>query len=132
MPREADGTKRRRRKAGLCPGCGDDPGRFVWCEPCRKRERERDRKRQPKRAASYAAWAAANRDAINARHRKWYADRTAKGKCGRCGNRARANGGCGVCAYIRRVRKRGGAFQGLKDGSCVGVTPCSATPTNST
>lgn len=109
-------TKSRRRAAGLCPTCGDDPGDFVSCEPCRKRERGRVRER----GASHAAWAAENRETVNARHRAWYAARVAKGCCGKCANRLRPDGRCGVCEYLRRVAARGGVLQGVRDGSCVG------------
>ncbi len=99
-------THYRRRKAGLCPGCGDDPGEFASCEACRRADRKKQERYKEKRKARRAA--------INANAREWYAARTAKGRCGKCGERLRTDGGCGVCNYLKRVSERGGDLQSLR------------------
>ena len=82
MARERNKRRRRERKeAGLCTGCGELPpaGGSVVCEVCREARR--------------------------AEERKLYADRRAKGLCGRCGSPVFAGASrCGPCAALEEGR----------------------------
>lgn len=80
-----------RRRQGKCIKCGEEAAGKKFC-PTHQKE-------------------------VNDYQRAYYARKKAAGKCGRCGNRLRKDGACGVCNYAQNVRKRGGTLQGLKDGS---------------
>ncbi len=108
MTCDSNKTRRRRRREGLCARCGAKSTDHHHCEPCREAVNLNARTADQER-----------KDAIAARAREQYAARVKAGRCGRCGNKRKPDGTCGICGYLKRVWKRGGKLQGVIDGSCV-------------
>ena len=134
--REAGNSKDRERylrraaaraAAELCLTCGREPpasGRKS-CEPCLVRRREADRLRHRKAAASGLAYGGRDpnkkRRSSRAAGRKRRADRSATGRCTRCGRNPPVDGGatCEPCRISRRAAEKARYAARRAAGSCV-------------
>ena len=115
-----------RAAAGLCATCGrESPASDrKSCEPCLARRREADRLRHRKAAASGLHYGGRDpekkRRSSRAAGRKRRRDRSASGRCTRCGRNPPVDGGatCEPCRISRRAAEKARYTARRAAGSC--------------